>query len=47
MAEKKDEIKSMMGRLEEYLKEKELELNASKIKVIRFKRKGDRKDKRM
>lgn len=37
----------MMGRLEEYLEGKKLELNVGKTKVMKFKRGGGRRDKRV
>lgn len=39
LAEEEDEMRSMLGRLEEYLDKKGLELNVGKIKVLRC-RKG-------
>lgn len=40
MAEKEDEMKSTIGRLEKYLDRKKLELKASKTKIMRFRKKG-------
>lgn len=40
LAEKEEEMRSMMERLEGYLERKKLELNAGKIKIVRF-RKGE------
>lgn len=37
----------MMARLEEYLREKRLELNVGKTKVMRFRKGGGRRDKRI
>lgn len=44
----KDEegMKSMIGRLEEYLKKKKLELNVEKTKIMRFRKGGGRLSKR-
>lgn len=39
MAEGEDKMRSMMGRLEEYLNGKGIEINSSKMKIVRF-RKG-------
>lgn len=36
-------MRSMMGRLEEYLEGKKLELNVGKTKVMKFKRRGGKK----
>lgn len=47
LAEEKDEMRSMIGRLEEYLERKGLEINVSKTKVMRFRRGGGRMDKRV
>lgn len=46
MAEGEDEMRSMIGRFEEYLEKKRLELNTSQTKVMRFKRKGRRLNKK-
>lgn len=46
MAKGEDEMRSMIGRFEKYLEEESLELNTSKTKVIRFKRKGRRLNKK-
>lgn len=40
LAEKEEEMRSMMERLEGYFERKKLELNAGKIKIVRF-RKGE------
>lgn len=40
-------MRSMMGRWEGYLKRKKLEMNVEKTKVIRFKKGGGRRDKRV
>ena len=42
MAEKEEEMKSMIERLEKYLEEKKLELNVGKTKILRFRRGGGR-----
>lgn len=42
LAEEEEEMRSMIGRLEEYLDRKRLELNAGKTKIMRFKRGGGR-----
>lgn len=34
VAENKDKMRSMMGRLEEYLRKKELEINVNKTKIV-------------
>lgn len=34
VAENKDKMRSMLGRLEEYLGKKELEINVSKTKIV-------------
>lgn len=46
IAEAKDQLRSMMERLERYLDEKNLELNTRKSKIKRFKRGGERESKR-
>lgn len=46
IAEKEDEIKSMMDRLEGYLEKKRLELNAEKSKIMRFRKGGGKLSKR-
>lgn len=43
LAEEEDEIRSMMGRLEEYLDKKGLELNTGKTKIMRFRKGAGRK----
>lgn len=40
IAEKEDEMRSMIDRLERYLERKRLELNAEKSKIMRFRREG-------
>lgn len=42
MAEEKEEMRSMIGRLEEYLDRKKLELNVNKTKKMRFRKGGGR-----
>lgn len=42
LAEGEDEMRSLIGRLEEYMEGKGLELNVGKTKVMRFKRGGGR-----
>lgn len=42
MAEKENEIRSMLEMLKWYLDRKKLELNAEKRKVIRFRKSGGR-----
>lgn len=37
---KEDEMRSMTGRVEEYLDKKRLELNTKKPKIIRFKKRS-------
>jgi len=46
LAEEEDEMRSMIGRLEEYMERKGLELNVGKTKVMRFKKGGGRMKKR-
>lgn len=45
MSENEDGMRSMIGRLEEYLDGKRLELNERKTKIIRFRRGGGREKK--
>lgn len=47
MAEEEEEIRSMVGRLEEYRDGKELELNTDKTKVMRFRRGKGRMKRRV
>lgn len=47
LAEEEDEMRSMIGRLEEYLERKGLELNVSKTKVMKLRRGKGRMDKRV
>lgn len=42
LTEDEGSIKSMLGRFEEYLDRKDLELNAGKTKVMRFRKGGGR-----
>lgn len=46
IAEKEDEMRSMMDRLEGYLEKKRLELNAEKSKIMRFRKEDGRLSKR-
>jgi hypothetical protein len=46
VAEKEEEMRSMLERLESYLDGKGLELNTRKTKVIRFRKGGGRRKKR-
>jgi len=46
LAEEKAEMRSMIGRLEEYIERKGLELNVGKTKVMRYKKGGGRMKKR-
>lgn len=46
MAEGEDELRSMIGRFEQYLDEKRLELNTEKTKIMRFRRGGERVGKK-
>lgn len=46
LAEGEDEMRSLIGRLEEYMERKGLELNVGKTKVMRFRRGGGRMKKR-
>jgi len=46
LAEKKEEMRSLIERLEEYLDRKKLELNAGKTKIMRYRRVGGRREKR-
>jgi len=42
LVEEEDEMRSMISRLEEYVNRKSLEVNVSKIKIVRFRRGGGR-----
>lgn len=46
LAEDKDQMRSMMERLEEYIREKSLEVNTKKSKILRFKKGAGRESKR-
>lgn len=46
VAENEDEMRSMMGKLEEYLERKNLILNTLKTKILRFRKGGGRMGKR-
>lgn len=46
LADKEKEIRSMLDRLEKYLDKKRLELNVGKTKIIRFRKGGERLEKR-
>lgn len=46
LAEGEDEMRSLIGRLEQYMEGKALELNVGKTKVMRFKRGEGRMKKR-
>jgi len=46
LAEKEEEIRSMIERLERYLDRKKLELNVEKTKIMRCRRGGGRSIKR-
>lgn len=46
IAEKEDEMRSVLNRLERYLDKKGLELNAKKLKIMRFKNGGGRRSKK-
>lgn len=46
MAEKEEELRSMMGRFEDYLEGKKLELNPGKTKILRFRKGGGRESKK-
>jgi len=46
IAEEEDDMKSMMARLEKYLKKKKVELNPDKSKIVRFRRGGGREKKK-
>ena len=46
IAEEQDQMRSMIMRLEEYLDEKNLVLNARKSKLMRFRRGGGRESKK-
>lgn len=45
LAEDEEGMRSMIGRFEEYLNKKRLELNANKTKIMRFRKKGSRENK--
>jgi hypothetical protein len=47
MADKEEELKSVMERLENYLDRKKLELNVGKTKIIRFRKGRGRVKKRV
>lgn len=47
LAEKEEEMRSMMERLEGYLERKKLELNAGKTKIVRFGKGGGRMAKKI
>lgn len=47
LAEGEEEMRSMMVRLKDYLDKKGLELNAEKTKMMRFRKGGERRDKRV
>jgi len=42
---KEQETKALVGRLEKFLDEKGLELNVEKTKIMRFRKRGERKKK--
>jgi hypothetical protein len=46
LAEEEEGMRSMIGRLEEYLEKKKLELNVDKTKIMRFRKGGGRLSKR-
>lgn len=46
LAEDENEMKSMIGRLEEYVEKKKLEVNIDKTKIMRFRKGGGRWGKR-
>lgn len=46
LAENENEIRSMIERLEEYLRKKNLELNTEKTKILRFRKGGGKMEKR-
>lgn len=46
MAEREDEMRSVMERLERYLDEKGLEVNTKKTKIMRFRKRRGRLCKR-
>lgn len=46
LAEEEDEMRSMIVRLEDFLERKELELNVEKTKIMRFRKGGERIEKR-
>lgn len=46
LAENENEMRSMMGKLEEYLGKKNLELNTEKIKIMIFRKGGGKVEKR-
>jgi len=43
LAEEEEKMRAMIGRLERYIREKRLEVNAKKSKIMRFKKRGGRK----
>lgn len=46
LLEDEEGMRSMMGRMEEYIERKKLELNVNKIKIMRFRKRGGRIGKR-
>lgn len=46
IAEKENETRSVMDRLEKYLEKKRLKLNAEKSKIMRFRKRSGRLSKR-
>jgi len=46
LAEKEEEMKSLIERLERYLNRKKLEMNVGKTKIMRCRRGGGREAKR-
>lgn len=46
IAEKENEMRSVMDRLEKYLEKKRLKLNAEKSKIMRFRKRSGRLSKR-
>lgn len=46
LTETEDEMRILIGRLEEYMDRKKMELNSDKTKIIRFRKGGGRERKK-
>lgn len=47
MAEEEEKMRSMMERFSEYVEEKKLELNTEKAKILKFRKEGETRDRRI